>query len=96
MLAKRILVLAGLLIGGLIGWATTPKAVDVQVGPLSIEVPGEGGGNTITATGENGKINVQVGNPSRLTDPWQRTLIFGVVGGAAGFAVGYFLERRRA
>ncbi|MCR4281421.1 MAG: hypothetical protein NUV72_00085 [Bauldia sp.] len=94
---KTILLVAGLVIGAIAGWITAPKAVDIQVGPLTRQVQNGGGeGGNITATGNDGQIQVQVGNPSPLSDRNTRTAIFAVVGAIIGFGAGFFAERRKA
>src|SRR6187431_748779 len=41
---KIALLLIGLVIGGLVGWATMPAGVEINAGPLSLEVQGGSGG----------------------------------------------------
>jgi hypothetical protein len=93
---KTILLVAGLAIGAIAGWITAPKAVDIQVGPLTVQVQNGGGeGGNVTATGNDGQIQVQVGNPSPLNDRNMRTLIFAIVGGVIGFGAAFALDRRK-
>jgi hypothetical protein len=93
---KSVLLVLGLVIGAIAGWTTAPKAVDIQVGPLSVQIEDGGGeGGNITATGKDGQIQVQVGNPSPLNDRNTRTAIFAIVGGIIGFGAGLFIERRK-
>ena len=85
------------MVGGILGWATAPQPSVVKVGPLSVEVTGNNSsGSTMTATGNDGQIKVQVGNPSALDDRNVRTLIFAVIGAIAGFGAGFVVERRKA
>ena len=92
---RVILLIVGLVVGGAFGWVTAPKAVDVQVGPLSVQVDNTNGGGTMVATGEDGKIKIQVGNSSPLDDRNTRTLIFAVVGALVGFGAGFAMDRRK-
>jgi hypothetical protein len=95
--AKVILLNVGVLIGGAAGWLTAPApATQLQLGPLSVEVQeGSGDGGTVTATGEDGQIQVQVGNPSLLDDRNTRAGIFAIVGAIIGFGAGLIADRRR-
>ena len=93
---KTILLVAGLVIGAIAGWITAPRTVDIQVGPLTVQVQNGGGeGGNVTATGNDGQIQVQVGNPSPLNDRNMRTLIFAIVGGIIGLGAGFVLDRRK-
>lgn len=92
---KVLLLLVGLVVGGLIGWLTAPKTEVIKVGPLSVEVTqGKGEGGSVTATGNDGKV--QVGNPSPLNDRNTRTLIFAIAGGILGFGAGFVIDQRKA
>lgn len=91
---KVILLLVGLVVGGVAGWVTAPEAVDINVGPLSVEVQGDGQGGQLTASDQGGGLQVQVGSSSPLDDRNIRTLIFAIVGGALGLGAGLLLERR--
>ena len=94
--SKTILLVIGLIIGGLIGWLTAPTTDIIKVGPLSVEVTqGKGEGGSMTATGNDGKVQVQVGNPSPLNDRNTRTLIFAIVGGIVGFGAGFVMNQRK-
>lgn len=94
---KVILLVVGLVVGGIAGWLTAPTTDVIKLGPLSVEVQGGSGeGGTVTATGNDGQIQVQVGDPSPLNDRNMRTLIFAVVGGAIGFGAGFLTDRRKA
>ncbi len=95
----RVILLAlGLIIGGAVGWTTAPDSSTLKVGPLSVEVQGGNSGNSaaITATDNNGNLNVQVGSTSPLDNRNTRTLIFAVVGLVVGGAIGLFASGRRA
>jgi uncharacterized membrane protein YeaQ/YmgE (transglycosylase-associated protein family) len=95
---KVILLVVGLVIGGLAGWFTAPApAVDLKIGPLSVEVQKDGGdGASVTATGERGgEFNLQVGEQSMLSDRTMRTTIFAVIGAVIGLGIGFFVDRGR-
>ena len=94
---RLVLLVVGLLVGAILGWATAPKVDVVKVGPLNLQVTGEnnGSGGSITATGNDGQINVQVGNPSPLDDRNTRTLIFAVVGALVGLGAGTVMNQRK-
>jgi hypothetical protein len=94
---KTMLLLVGLIIGGAIGFFTAPRpAVDIDIGGVNIQVQGDQGGGLVSATGEgNGDaVQVQVGQPSPLSQPGWRALIFAVIGAAIGYAAGIASERR--
>lgn len=91
---KVILLIAGLLVGGVAGWVTAPEAVNINVGPVSVEVQGDGEGGQLTASGQDGQLEVQVGSASPLDDRNIRTAIFAIVGAAVGLGAGLLLERR--
>ncbi len=96
---KTLLLIVGLVIGGAIGWFTAPHASSVQLGPLNVQVQNGGGdssGGSVTATNDNGQINVKVGDSSPLDDRNSRTLIFAIIGGGIGLGLGFTLDRRRA
>jgi len=94
---KVILLVVGLVVGGLIGWLTAPTTDVIKVGPLSVEVTqGDGEGGSMTATGNDGKVQVQIGNQGPLGDRNTRTLILAIVGGVVGFGAGFAMDRRKA
>ena len=94
---RVILLIVGLVVGGILGWVTAPKPDIVKVGPLSVQVDNNGGaGGTMTATGNDGQIKVQIGNPSPLDDRNTRALIFAIVGAIVGFGAGFAMDRRKA
>ena len=94
---KTILLVIGLVVGGLIGWLTAPTTDVIKVGPLSVEVTqGKGEGGSVTATGNDGKVQVQVGSPSPLNDRNTRTLIFAIIGGVVGVGAGFVMNQRKA
>jgi hypothetical protein len=92
---RVLLVLAGLVIGAILGWATAPQTSTVDVGPLHIETQGgsSGSGGTATVTTGNGGVNVEVKSNSPLDDRNSRTIIFAAIGAALGAIASYFVAR---
>jgi uncharacterized protein YcfJ len=95
---RLILLVIGLIAGGAIGWTTAPNTSTIKIGPLNMEVQGGDSGDSasITATEENGQVNVKVGSTSPLDDRNTRTLIFAVIGGVVGGAAGFLAGGRKA
>jgi hypothetical protein len=94
---KTMLLIIGLIVGGAIGFFTAPRpAVDINVGGVNIQVQGDEGGGSVSATGEvsDGEVAVQVGQPSPMSQPGWRALVFAVIGAAIGYGAGAVLERR--
>jgi hypothetical protein len=94
---KTLLLIIGLVIGGAIGFFTAPRpAVDINVGGVNIQVQGDEGGGSVSATGDQGGegVQVKVGQPSPMSQPGWRALIFAVVGAVIGYGAGAVLERR--
>lgn len=96
-MARGALIVAGLIVGGAIGWFTAPRpAVDIHVGGVSIKVDGSGDGGTMRASDRDGAMQVEIGKPGGLlVDPATRTLIFAVVGGIVGFGIGSLTDGRK-
>ena len=94
---KIILLIVGLAIGGIAGWATAPKAVDVNVGGLSVQVDGDQDGGALVSAGETpgGGVEVSIGRRSVFDDRNTRTAIFAVIGGVIGLIIGFVADRRR-
>jgi hypothetical protein len=94
---KIVLLVVGVVAGGIIGWMTAPPpAAELQLGPLSVEVQeGSGEGGSVTATGEDGQVQVQIGQRSLLDDRNTRTAIFAVIGAIVSFGAGYVVDRRK-
>lgn len=92
---KVLLLIVGLAIGAAAGWFTAPKAVDIDVGGLSVEVEGKGdGGAMISADRQNG-VEVSIGRRSVFDDRNTRTAIFAAIGGLIGLIIGFVADRRR-
>lgn len=93
---KTMLLVIGLIVGGAIGWFTAPRpAVDINLGGVNIQVEGDQGGGSVSATGNGDAVQVQVGQPgSPLSQPGWRALIFAVIGAAIGYGAGAVIERR--
>ncbi|MEX0851686.1 MAG: hypothetical protein WD036_00155 [Bauldia sp.] len=94
--SKAMLLVAGLVVGSLIGWLTAPTTDVIKLGPLSVEVTqGNGEGGSMTATGDDGQIKLEVGDPSPLNDRNTRTLVFAIIGAIVGLGVGFAMDRRK-
>ncbi len=77
---RIVLLVAGLLIGGLIGYLQRPEAAEIKIGPVQIEVqsdsPAQGSGP--------------------LTSGQMRlVLIYAAIGGVIGLAIGFVADRRK-
>ena len=93
---KIILLIVGLVIGAAAGWFTAPKAVDVDVGNLSIQVEGgKDGGAMLSADDKGGGVEVSIGRRSVFDDRNTRTAIFAAIGGLIGLIIGFVADRRR-
>ena len=75
---KVVLLLAGLVIGALIGYATRPESAEIKLGPVSIQVtgPGPASGGPLTR------------------DQVQYIFFWAIAGAIVGFGVGYLAESR--
>lgn len=78
--AKVLLLVAGLLVGGVIGWLTRPEAAQINIGPLQIEVqsdrPAEGSGPL--TSGQT-----------------QHVAVFAAIGAVVGLLIGFVADRRK-
>jgi hypothetical protein len=95
--ATGLLVAAGIVAGGIVGWFTAPAPSTVDVGPLHIQAAGGDSGNgstTTVTTGDNG-INVNVSSNSPLDNRGERTAIFAVIGAVVGGVAAYANNRTR-
>jgi len=90
-----LLLVAGIVVGGVVGWATAPASSNVDVGPLHIQAAGgdSGNGSTTTVTSGDNGINVNVSSNSPLDNRGERTLIFAVIGAVIGGVAGYAVRR---
>ena len=77
---KIILVLIGLLIGGVVGYLQRPEAAEIKIGPIQLEVQTD---------------QVAQGNGPLTSGQMRHVLIFAIVGGAIGLAIGYVADRRK-
>jgi hypothetical protein len=77
--ARVSLLIAGLIIGGLVGYLTRPAATEITLGPLSIEVQGD---------------RAAEGSGPLTSGQWQHIGIFTAVGGLIGLAGGFVAGRR--
>ena len=95
-MGKGTLLVIGLIVGGALGWFTAPKpAVDINVGGVSIQVDGSGGGGSMKASDQGGTMQVEIAQPGGfLPDPATRAAVFAVVGGILGFGIGFLKDRR--
>ncbi len=78
---KIVLLVAGLLIGGLVGFLSRPDSADLNMAGVSVEVQT----NRTAAAGSDGQI---------ATGKWQRIATFALGGGVLGFAAGFAADRR--
>jgi hypothetical protein len=77
---KVILLVLGVIIGGVIGYATRPEIAEIRIGKLNIEISGKGIGRP----------------DDRLTsEQWKHIAIFALIGGALGLGLGFAMERGR-
>ncbi len=74
---KVFLLVLGVVIGGLIGYATRPETAEIHIGKLNIEISGKGVGRGDTLTSEQSK---HIG-------------IFALIGGLLGLGLGFAVER---
>ncbi|MBN8937160.1 MAG: hypothetical protein J0I13_12985 [Rhizobiales bacterium] len=82
MRANALLTLAviGILVGGLVGYLTRPEAAEIKLGPISVEVQGQG-----TARGGGSLTSGQM----------QHIAIVAVIGGLLGAGIGLASGRMR-
>lgn len=79
---KATLLVAGLVLGALVGYFTRPEAAQINLGPLSIEVQGDR-----PASPRSGG--------SMTTGQWQHVGAFAVGGAVLGLLAGFVADRRR-
>ena len=97
---KTILLVVGLVAGAAVGWFTAPRpaTTEIHAGPLNMTVQknDNSGGAQVTGNGENGGLNIEVGNQrSAFDDPGLRTAIFAAVAAIVGLGAGYLLDMRK-
>jgi uncharacterized membrane-anchored protein YhcB (DUF1043 family) len=94
---KVVLLVVGLVIGAAAGWLTAPKAVDIDVGNLSVEVDGDKDGGAVVSAERNtgGGVDISIGRRSVFDDRNTRTAIFAAIGGVIGLIIGFVADRRR-
>jgi hypothetical protein len=79
---KVSLLVAGLLIGGLVGYLTRPEAAQINLGPVSIEVQSDR-----AASPRSGG--------AMTTGQWQHVGAFAIGGAVLGLLAGFAVDRRR-
>ncbi|TDR93137.1 hypothetical protein [Enterovirga rhinocerotis] len=79
---KAALLVAGLMIGGILGFFTRPDAAEIRAGGVSIEIQT---GGTAPASARGGIT----------TGQWQHIGMFAVGGAVLGLLAGFALDRRR-
>jgi hypothetical protein len=62
---------------------------------LSVDDKNGAGGGSMTVTGKDGKVVLQVGESSPWSDPGFRTAVFAGIGVVIGFGVGYLVDMRK-
>ena len=97
---KTILLVVGLVAGAAVGWFTAPRpaTTEIHAGPLNMTVQknDNSGGAQVTVNGENGGLNIEVGNQrSVFDDPGLRTAIFAAIAAIVGLGAGYLLDMRK-
>ncbi len=56
---------------------------------------GNGSGGSMTVTGKDGGVAIEVGNRSAFDDPGLRTAIFAAICAVVGLGAGYLLDMRK-
>ncbi|NNM74619.1 hypothetical protein [Enterovirga aerilata] len=79
---KLVLLVAGLLLGGLVGYLTRPEAAQLNLGPVSIEVQSD----RAASPRDRGAMT---------TGQWQHVGAFAIGGAMIGLLAGFALDRRR-
>ena len=80
---KVSLLVAGLLIGGLVGYLTRPEAAEIRLGPIAVEVQSD---RTASPRDRGAMTSGQ----------WQHVGAFTLGGAVLGLLVGFVADRRRA
>ena len=76
---KAFLLVAGLLAGALVGYLTRPQSAEINLGPLNIQITGEGAAQ---------------GSGELTSDQWQHIGIFAAIGAIVGIGAGFATTRR--
>ena len=79
---KVALLLAGLVVGSLVGYLTRPEAAQINIGPLQVEVQSD------RAAGPRSSGSMTSGQ-------WQHIGAFAVGGAVLGLLAGFVADRRR-
>ena len=79
--SKVALLLLGLIVGGIVGYATRPESAEIKIGGTSIEFSDN---------------KVSTGSSSALTSgQGQHIALYAVIGGVIGLLAGFAADRRR-
>lgn len=78
--SKIFLLVLGVIIGGVVGYATRPETAEIRIGKLNIEITGKGIGRN---------------DGSLTSDQWKHIAIFSLIGGVLGLGLGFAMERGR-
>lgn len=75
---KVFLLVLGVILGGVVGYATRPETAEIRIGKLNIEISGKGIGRN---------------DGSLTSDQWKHIAIFSLIGGVLGLGLGFAMER---
>ena len=75
---KVFLLVLGVILGGVVGYATRPETAEIRIGKLNIEISGKGIGRN---------------DGSLTSDQWKHIAIFLLIGGILGLGLGFAMER---
>ncbi len=75
---KVFLLVLGVILGGVVGYATRPETAEIRIGKLNIEISGKGIGRN---------------DGSLTSDQWKHIAIFSLIGGILGLGLGFAMER---
>lgn len=82
-MSKVYLLVAGLVIGGLVGYFTRPEAAEIRLGPIAVEVQSD----RAASPRDRGAMT---------SGQWQHVGAFAVGGAILGLLAGFVADRRRA
>ncbi len=77
--AKALLLIVGLVVGAVAGYVTRPESTELTIGPFNIEVE----------TDKRAKAEGPI-----TSGQWQHIAIFTAIGGVIGLAAGFAVGRR--